>query len=269
MSKGYYDEAYGILDGMFELDEELLDLPFLCNYYQTLLVTGRSEEAEETYDKMISLIRDKLQVSPDNAMKFAKKMYKGNRHLLAITLNRIAADLHFSSPKSSVSALGILKCIDRTRDAALDLIVCGSEYRACLEFGILPIMHDMKTKLLRCTEHCADKVLFHTRYSCFHIIECTELEIEDYESREQTLKDALEVMKAMYGESASHYQMYGTYLNNLGATYMATARYEEATDCYAQAIQAFHEAEDFENVEKKIKYIGDAEVAFSAALRRN
>ncbi|XP_078492877.1 uncharacterized protein LOC144748409 [Ciona intestinalis] len=132
-------------------------------------------------------------------------------------------------------------------------------------------MRDMREMIQRSDGVGEEERCWGEVWCLVYIDACEEL-VDDWDKREETLKDVISILEKVYMDSAGKHVVYGTCLYNLGfihlhTVYLRTSRPNDASEYFGRAIAAFQQAEDIDD-EKKMECIERCEYDWKEATKR-
>jgi len=123
-------------------------------------------------------------------------------------------------------------------------------------------------KIVACFERLEGKneQFLYAHCWCLHCTEQCELAVQDYESCENTLNKAVDLLRSKLGPNPEKYYLYGCLLHNLGNNYLLQNKPGgEASRLFTKAIIALEKAEDYDSEEKKKEIVKKSELALKIA----
>ena len=210
----------GTLQAQYHLGPSVSFLPILINYCDALLKTEHGDElVESVYNQIATILINKIKVSVEECNLYAEKKYKQKNYFQAILFHLIAGQLLPTTKDVSrvlhcVQAfmLGIKLCITNIAEEC-------SFYNSIVRLRILPKMRVLLRRVIDTMIGRSKKDLVMVEVLHMHHLEVSERFVGEYDARETTLIKSLHRLETVLGEGAKTVHLYGTALNNLGASY--------------------------------------------------
>ena len=218
----------------------------MINYYDTLLKTEHEGElVESVYNQIATILITKIKVSAEECNLYAKKNYKQKHYFQAILFHLIAGQLIPSTKDVSRVLHGVQAFMLGIKLCIMKIAKECSFYNNVVRLRILPKMRVLLRSVFENAIGRSKKDLVMVEVVCMHHLEVSEGFVGDYDASEATLIASLDRLEDVLGEGAKTVHLYGTALNNLGATYLRKKKPDEAINRLAQAIEVNINATDY------------------------
>ncbi|XP_026689558.2 uncharacterized protein LOC100176394 isoform X1 [Ciona intestinalis] len=264
LQKRKYHEAYVISSRLMKFDSSFIGSKGLVDHCRCCMLVGEGEEAIRTRAQLKKLLIEKSQTTPHEIKEFADSIRGEGRDMEAILFFQIAAEFYGNKLKAGL--VGIANCCLGVRESIESMLSRDEELKPIVRTHVIPLMQGMRKMIQRSSDvgeedRCLQEVW------CLHRIEYTEYLVNDLDSREKTLKEAIAMMKRVYKKKAGKSEVYGVCLNNLGITYELTSRPSDACQCFREAIAAYAKAEDI-NDDERAKEIANSKRGLAGAKNK-
>ena len=251
IADGDFDLAYGVLAKQMQLGEKGNFAPLLINYYTTLVSTFRFDEANKIKLELFEIIKTIMRATPKDCELLGDRYMNDRDFIKAILFYQAGEALY----KKGIDTDEIINCLQGLalglKIAAGQLMKKRPDLRMIVAKVVVLAMRCIYNDLSGMFSAEANKMVL-VRSLCLHHIETTELIAEDNRVREETLREAVELMERAFGERASKYNLYSSHLNNLAVTCMTQERPGEAIEIFEKAIDSRLKAEDYKtDIEKQ------------------
>jgi len=251
MRKGKYHEAYGIMLALERCGQELRDTLFLIRYYSILVLTDRPSKADLLFTELCGVLRNNQVTRPQNILKVAEKLKKDKLLMESICLYFVAARMFVNTTKTYEIDLTLLQCLQGITQALDAMIDKDVLLRLTIKRNVVPHALAM-LRQARDTKRLKNK---HTRLMesvAFHCAECCLYYTKEHEARLELVEEAISFMEKSFRHDVVKYQLYGTFLHNLGSTYLMLTQLRPAEAYLCKAIKAFRNAKDHNPVDLKM-----------------
>ena len=266
LSERKWKDATDLAKRRYELDASLHFAPALVQYYVTLIQNEASVKAEEVKEELIGVLSG-VSKSAKEVEKYANQLRNNGRPYEALLFYQLA--IHFCSDERNISDIVncLLRCCAGTSIIVREAIEKDELHKDLVRRHVIPFMKKAKVGIAR---HLLvnRREITHALATCMHCIEQCQKEIDDYDGREATLKEAVTLLQDNYGRDVETKKIFGTCLNNLGHTYLLTNRYDDATRLFQQAIAAKQKADDYDSLAEKREDIQLSQNGLRAARNR-
>ena len=256
----------GILRAQYHLGPAVSFLPILINYYDTLIKTEHGEElVESIYSQIATILITKIKVSAEECNLYAEKNYQHKNYFQAILFHLIAGQLLPSTKDVSRQLHGVQAFMLGIKLCIMKIAQEYSFYNNIVRLRILPKMRIFLKAVFERIIGRSKKDLVMVEVLCMHHLEVSEGFVGDYDASEATLIASLDRLEAVLGEGAKTVHLYGTALNNLGATYLRKKKPDEAIDRLTQAIVVNMNATDYTSEEERTNDVQRSERVLNQA----
>nr|XP_002121844.1 uncharacterized protein LOC100176565 [Ciona intestinalis] len=249
--KKYY-EAYGVSKNRIQFDPAVIGSKDLVNHYRCCMLAEKGQEAIRIKEQLKNLFKEKFQTTPNEIATFADTIRGEGRDMESILFDQIGAEFYGNQPKAGL--VGIVYCAFGIRKSIEAMLSRDKELKPIVRTHVIPLMRDMR-EMIRRSDDVSEEDRCLQEVWCLNYIGYTEGLVSDSSGCERTLKEAIAIMKRVFGKKAAKYAVYGNCLNSLGDTYRNTSRPNDAYQCYRRAIAAYEKSEDI-NDDQRARWIG-------------
>ncbi|XP_076823807.1 uncharacterized protein LOC143469840 [Clavelina lepadiformis] len=278
-----FDHAYEVLRKQHISGSVGLKANHLKNFHEILLINRKPEPAANIRQTLIKLIKEKMEVVPDEIIKFAEKLVESRKFLDAMLFYFIAADFFRSTLTSferlkhldlclfkMAQCMGMLlktetKSLEIMRKSLSATLMAIRNLKHCIRCYLIPMAVEIKG-MIQSTEGATEQQLCLFEAWCAHRIEFCHGLVDNNVHQERIILEAINALKKCFGSNAQDYYILGILFDNLGHTYFCTRQFIPATKYYQLAVNAYIKAKDYSNpetqatdIEMAAKYMKEAQ----------
>jgi len=217
--------------------------------------------------KIGRLVRNNIDTTPWSTEFYGFQFFINKKYFEATLFYWIAATLYDLEDNPKESVIGFRKCVDSLNQINVILNQNGESNSPIIKHHVLLLMHEIK-------KMCCAKIGVNMHFKCkselfvFHFVEWSENLIKDWESRRQTLTEAIQRVAKIYGNAPKRLLLYGDLLCHLGYTYARLSQYDEAIRYFKLSLEVYCTADDPSTPEEKLKRIQDGQLNLDWTMRR-
>ena len=221
--------------------------------YKNSIKSRKYEEATKIKTELTDLVENNIDTTADDMILFGRKLRGDKLFLESILIFDAASTLNkkIENPENKLETIQVcVKGMTSTNEAMIeedpDMEVVVKDY-------VIPLMYD-KLHDMESTSSVSEQWKCLQVSWVLHHIEFSQMLVDQWKEREQTLRGGLKRMDEVLGENKIKHRIYGHFLHNLGLVCGMTSRYEEAASFYKQAIDAYKKAAtDYDGDEEERK----------------
>ncbi|CAK8689378.1 unnamed protein product [Clavelina lepadiformis] len=259
IDEGKYDEAYGTAQRLYELGSAVNCFSLLVKYFVVLVRTDRIDKAYEIRNEFFSLSQN-AELSAEDVMTYADQLRVRSKCFESLLFYDLAATLIVNETQPEEAINSFLKCVVGWSGLVRDLLEKHLVRKSFVKTRVVSQMSDSYKRVKGLAG--LDK-----KQSCLvlaiilHCIDQAYWLLGEIKAREETGETAVQMMRDVFGEEASKFQIYSTILNNLGHAYMIQGRTDEAIRLFTEAIAALKKAIDYSSEAERKRDMEKAEIA--------
>ena len=257
--------AYGIMHNLYKMSPSISRLPLQIDYYETLMKTGRGEEANRLVDEILGVLKHKLKVDPKPCKRLAQRYFNEKRYFKAILLDLLGNHLLPDLKDTEKVYTAIQRNMVRLQKSIKKVCKECYSHKITVRLWILPRMRCSLQTVFDNARGKSKKMITVIHVACKHKLEIAEGYADDFSGVEVTLTEAKDLLTEVLGQEAKEMHLLGTLLNNLGANCLMQKRPQAAKDYLTEAIEVNMNAKDYDTDAEKERDIMRSSRALSRA----
>ena len=235
------------------------------DYYKSLVYIRRQGEAIRVKNEFNEKLREALQVTSKECELLADSYREKDENLKAILMYQAAEALYTGENETDEIINCLQGCALGLKLSVTELVKQRPDLRSIVLKDVVPAMRRVYDKLSQMMDAHGEKMVL-IRSLCLHHIETTELISDNNPIRENTLREAIQLMDEELGERANKFHLYSAHVNNLAATCYTLDRPDDAIELFKKAIEYRKTAQDYDDPDERNDDVKTSERGLNKAM---